>query len=434
MKKIIILFVLLGSFWNTSFSQEFTNEQEEIVKNWLDSLIGERTYSNREIKLIGKQLKRDVVKRVEEVEAGYKVLEKENFRLKETSLKSDSSEYSDLKIEVKKIATESKNLMIKWIDLEEKIRTSDLFTTIASANNPTSDGLGFNFVDVITNIVDKTLTETIVVYKDSLNKVVDKLATQERKNHWKGIVSRILNNDIVKTFAASNPITSIASSIITSAIGQTNDNSYPETTTKGNRNFITTVSIKSQKKELFQDSALIKFNEEIKDYVSLYLRMDSTTVSFKNSLTKLKKESFVDSLNIINFRQRFLKELNLKEGATITDVEKNVNKLFQTKIFAGESPRFKNYREVLDKPEVVKLRELSKEYYTYEHKTNFITNLYYKNFASFVISYKKILQTTKKDWKKKGIAFSEKKMQNIIDTLNEICEFYIKKGRLEFKS
>ncbi|PCH77021.1 MAG: hypothetical protein COB98_04685 [Flavobacteriaceae bacterium] len=287
----------------------------------------------------------------------------------------------------------------KWNNLQNNISISKGLNRITQINSiGKSNALGLNFDATIQEMIDKNL---VVSFAEAPE--VSQASQSNAKSRWKTIVHRILNNEVVQSFVKSNPFTSIANSLINSAIGFT---SYDVAThadiklvtvgeelpkkykhyrnewkTKYDIIGATTVKSMAHTNNVISDEALLGFSDAIKPYISLYNQMAASNLKFQIQIQEVSN-SFVDYKDVIStYDTALLRSLNI---VNLSDLPSRLSGL----TYVALDSSFPAYREVIEKPELAAARGLANQYTILRKKVNALNIRFYdvhtKHFKAYI--------------------------------------------------
>lgn len=287
----------------------------------------------------------------------------------------------------------------KWNNLQNNLSISSGLNRITQINSiGESNALGLDFNQTMLQMVDENL---IVSFDDK--EVVSDAAKKNTKSRWKTIVNRVLNNDVVQGLVKSNPFTSIAGSLINSAIGFTSydvstkadiklvtvgeelpkkyKNYRNEWKTKYDIIGATAVSSKVYSKNAISDEALQGFSEAIGPYISLYNQMASSNLKFQIQIQEVSN-SYVDYKDVIStYDKEFLKSLDI---VNLSDLPSKLSDL----LYVEKKASFPGYRAVIEKPELSAARGLANQYTILYKKVNELNIRFYdvhvKHFKAYI--------------------------------------------------
>lgn len=326
---------------------------------------------------------------------------KENAILKERIVRMDEEYY---KTEMDKIYTASSlaaALSTKWITLQSNVAISKGIGKVVQINSIGKDNaLGLDFKETMVEMVDETLTKPLIEME------VDAKVQNSTKDRWKSIVDRVLNNDLVQSFVKSNPFTSVASSLINSAIGFTKHkvttNAQISLKAEGDLPFryrdyrnvwqnkyeIDASSVKSYDNSslAISEDAIKNFTEKLEAYINLYDNMANTNFKFQIQLEEISR-MHIDFKEVIStYDDKMLEYMKVdKWGEFHTKLHK---------LTAVDSKvSFPLYKETIDKTELKNVRELANQYSILSRKVNELTIKYYDIHLEYFTAYVKHLNS-----------------------------------------
>jgi len=323
----------------------------------------------------------------------------ENRFFKERLISIDKSFYDSEKKKLEIAMILGVKMSEKWNNLQNNIAISSGLNRITQINSiGKSNALGLDFNETILQMVDKNL---VVSFDDK--EVVSEVAKKNTKSRWKTIVDRVLNNDIVQSLVKSNPFTSVASSLINSAIGFT---SY-DVSTKADIKLVTVgeelpkkykhyrnewktkydiigataVNSKVYSKNAISDEALKGFSEAIGPYISLYNQMAASNLKFQFQIQEVSN-SYIDYKDVIStYDKGFLRSLNVVNLSDLPSVLSDLLYIEKEALFPG-------YREVIQRPELSAARGLANQYIILYKKVNELNIRFYdvhvKHFKAYI--------------------------------------------------
>lgn len=217
----------------------------------------------------GQSTQGSLLKKINDLELQYINVRVENDRLQSQLRARDSMAYAEIRTNVFEAFTIISQLSSDYTVTTDKIAVTGLFTKLMQANNPTSDILGFRF------------SETII--KASEKHLKSELSSEREKVRFSQIISKIVNNPVVSTMTSFNPITAVASAIISSVAG------FSSTTVEAVKEGNKVRDVQYTTIDAFTQESIEAFREELQPFINFY---DALNVA------SLKYISGIDNLNL----------------------------------------------------------------------------------------------------------------------------------------
>lgn len=214
---------------------------------------------------------------------------------------------------------------------QEVIRSIiNLHTEITRINNFTDAQkvFGINFIDQISHKAEETLFDAIIVNNHKL----DEQMRKRKKDRFKATIAAILHNPVISGLMKSNPVSSVAHSIINQVLSSGASYLYPERV--NTRNCTIPVDFKTFKNE---------YGAFKTGFDSLYIDMDNPLVfeqtnkaiaSFTNAVSPYIE--LFDALSILNLKYASSLEVFMKASEQTTGRVIKVEKAFYAKLDAGD--------------------------------------------------------------------------------------------------
>lgn len=330
----------------------------------------------------------DVEKRLQEMEAVYmKLISRQRL--------IDSIYYREQKKKLDVAITLGSTLSTKWRTLQDNISVSKGLGKITAINSIGKDNaLGFDFDKVLEELVQTHLTVEI----DNLNETP--AVKQELKSRWKENVAKILHNPIIQAFVNTNPLTSVASSLISSAIGFTHNSidtyasliltakeplpaKYKDFVSSWNEKIsVEATSLRStgKTKNLMSQQAIENFSESIKPYIELFDKMSNSNMRFAVKLEEASVFNSSYSEIISTYDKQMMLYLKISR---ISDGPDRINSLLRV----DETALLPGYREAVEHAELKEALKLANEYNHLKDKVNELSVNYYQIHIDYFEEY-----------------------------------------------
>lgn len=308
------------------FAQEVTKQDFEKLVNLVKSLENDR----------------DTLKN------NYYSLELKRVTLEKKLLTMNKTSFKEMKTIVKE-AFDKTDVISLSATYQEVIKSSLLLhNKITTVNNFTDaeQVFGFNFEKEMLNIAETTLVENII--KVSENESQEVLST--RKEKFREVIKVIVENPIIEGFLRSNPITSVAHSIINQTISTQGTQIKDVKTTRGDyqmpasyRDFkknypsfkasYETSSLVGlpESKRLILDSSIETFTKKLKPLRKLFDDLSKINEKYESSLKVFMKASEQTIIRAEPIEKEFYKKLGVEE-------RKEANEKIDDFFNVGESP------------------------------------------------------------------------------------------------
>jgi hypothetical protein len=283
-------------------------------------------------------------------------------------------------------------------------------------------------------MIEDNLTKSL----DNVEMASDK-AKEKTKNRWKKVVSRILNNDIVQGLVKSNPFTSVASSVINSAISFTSHEvdtkadiklvpvgdlpkKYKEYRNewKDKYDVIGSTSIKSYDNTqiAITNDAIKLFSQAIEPYITLYDNMAKTNMKFQIQIEELSR-LHIDYKDIIStYDEKLLEYLSITK---LSEMPGRITELTNV----DDSEDFPKYRETIERDELIKARNHANQYSLLREKVNELNIKFYdvhiEHFNSYLEHLNKALIYTEAG-KTNLIRLKFLKQRNFLKTKSKLAK------------
>ena len=226
-------------------------------------------------------------------------LERDYAQLRRAVVAADSAAFSAEVAELREASLHHSELIVRFANLRDNKDMSDGLVKIVSINSVGQDNaLGFDFTETMTALVNSTITASL----DSDARQGPPV-TASAKGRWRGIVERLVTSPIISDLLRSNPFTSLATSVISSAMAFTSNNvntsvsldtDVPELPKKY-RDFAdhwvefirvdpTGVYTEDASRLAIEEAAIAEFVARITPYAELYDSMSQRNVVFETQL------------------------------------------------------------------------------------------------------------------------------------------------------
>jgi hypothetical protein len=314
-------------------------------------------------------------------------LKLQNDVLKDHIICADKKFYEEEKKKLNVAITLGFKLTEKWKGLQNSTSIAAGQNRISQIKSIGSDNaLGLNFEETLKEMIQNNLTDSFENIQFASDQV-----KENTQNRWKQIVNRILNNGVVQDLVNTNPFTSVASTIINSAIGFTKHDidTYADIKVvpvgdlpkkyKNYRNewkdkydVIGSTSIKSYNNSqiVFTDETIKSFSNAIEPYIKLYDKMGQTTLKFEMQLEELKR-LHIDYKDIIStYDKKLLEYLDIQK---FSDMPDRIYELTNV----NETADFPLYRKTIEREELTKARNHANQYSLFREKVNELNIKFY---------------------------------------------------------
>lgn len=363
----------------------------------------------------------------EELERRIKVLEEINEELIRRQISIDKSQYETQRKNLEIAITLGSTLSVKWNAIVNNFSVSQGLNRITEINSIGKDNaLGFDFQKVVNELVAKNLT----VEFDKLNE--PKEVIEQLKNRWKENVDKTINNPIIQGLVKSNPLTSIASLLISSAINFTDNkiktSANIELISKGElpqkyKDFVTTwkdqirIEAKSINSvgfttNLISQNAIENFSYNIKPYTELFDQMSNSNLRFALKLEEASTmhSSFNDIIR--NYDKNLMEYLKITK---ISDAPSRINELLKV----DETERLPKYREAIGRDDLRDALILANQYSLLKDKVNELTENYYQIHIDYFEEYIRHLDVALSSTAAGRTKFDTEKILKTKEYLNE---------------
>jgi len=296
-------------------------------------------------------------------------LARENFENK--ILKMYISIFADMELTVKD-AFDKTDVISVSATYQQVIKSIiTLHNEITKINNFTDaeEIFGFDFITQITNIAEITLIDQIL--KLSKNESEESLA--RRKNKFKSIINNIVNNPVITGLLRSNPITSVAHSIINQTMSAQSTQITDISITRGDyeipqkykdfkksyTGFKESYERSSlvgfpESKRIILDESLDKFTRELKPLIKLFDDLSKINEKYESSLEVFMKSSEQTITRVKPIENEFYKILKTKNRH---EARGKINQFFNV----GENPSLELIEEKLNNKEMKSVVKYSNE-------------------------------------------------------------------------
>lgn len=299
--------------------------------------------------------------KLEILEQKLQSLENENQSLKDREFKRVKGEWEKIKDSLYELFDDGDRVEEKYEGLLHKIRKNKILSLIANANNPTSNKLGFRFVEVISRELERVLVKSFTVEDDRVN--------------FKTIIRRIVKNPIAKAIISTNPFSEIISKVI-------------EKVSVFTRNVIKNPRSKHayiQSKVVFSEAKIKDFYSGIKKYSDFYEKLTEANDDFREKNLMLLTE-----VNALSERMKGYHKNNLALLGIITTRGSNWSKV--EKLIDVEEDAVENYLSIINNPNIQRTYEESVKFPALKAKVEEFEVKYNTILNKFITDYLQILE------------------------------------------
>jgi len=365
-----------------------------------------------------------------ELETRLVQLENVNKELLNRYNQIDKDYYNQERKKLNIAITLGSSLSSTWKNLESFGAISQGMAKITDINSiGHGNALGFDFENVIEELIINSLTSDIE------NLDIPEPRKNEIKIRWNDNIQKIIKNPIIQSLVQSNPLTSIASSLITTAINFT-DNQIQSTEdmylvsdelprrykdfalTWKDKIHIEAGSLKSSTQNVISNKAIENFSKSIIPYTTLFDQMANSTKKFQIKLGEIVIHNSSYSEIISTFDKQLMSHLNITK---ISDGPDRITQL----LYVDETSLFPNYRNVIDRDELKDALKLANEYNTYKEKVNELSLTFYQTHIDYFEEYIDHLNTALVETQNGNTKFNQNKIlesKDYITTQIENCK------------
>ncbi|MGB0880350.1 MAG: hypothetical protein ACPGTO_07265 [Polaribacter sp.] len=265
--------------------------------------------------------------------------------------------------------------------------TIKLHNEITKVNNFTDAEkvFGFDFVDEIMKVTENTLINQIT--KISENEKESTL--KNRKNRFRNIIRNIVKNPIVSGFLKSNPITSVAHSIINQTVSAQTIKIDKVAITRGNYNMPENFKKFKKSYSSFKDSYVTSkivglpesqsiilngsikiFTSKLKPLIDIFDNLSKINDEFESSLKVFMEASKQTITRAQSIEAKFYKKLGVK---TRLEARNKINQFFNV----GPNPPLELLENTLNNP-------ITKNTLSYSHEVNEVYLLLKNDFLKII--------------------------------------------------
>ncbi len=236
-----------------------------------------------------------VQEQLDDLKGKIRLLEKENQLLRSATRSSDSLKYARARLQVFEAYDNMASLDHEYRHTLEKIALTGLFTKLMQANNPTSDILGFRFIDIIYAAAEKHFVST--------------LKNEPDKKRFLLILSKIMENPVIGAVTGSNPVTAVAGAIISAVVNF----STVSANFQHDGGKVRDLTINQQ--DAFSSKSITAFREELQVFITFYDELIAASGRYLEGLSIME-----DDLEYLNHQ---LNDLNRKFRETVPEYGPN---------------------------------------------------------------------------------------------------------------
>lgn len=296
--------------------------------------------------------------RIRLLEAENKRLLAENQQTSSMLYAADLAEYQEIRNEIRYVFSKADRLDADVENGILRFETHSLFNDLLQANNPQSSVLGFRF--------NKVLEDAALASFAKINdKDPKKRFTEDDQKRFKAVVNNVLSNPFVSTVIQTNPIASMASTIVSVAVNFTTNNS------------------KSLENNAVDAQAIENFKRKLDGYIQFYDKLLMTSMRYQMGLDRVKNK--YDFLN--KSKKGFMQQLKTDLGIN------SDNYLYELDRILPEKPS--KPRELMMSQQVRKAMETARKYQALRQQTDdfiYECNMLFRDFLTENIN---VLQTAR---------------------------------------
>ncbi len=387
MQKTITLLVII--FITTFEAAGNQIEQMQVTEGLAfsrDSAFIDTTYLRQ---LIREEIRNDVLenfyeekqKYIESIEDTIKSLSKENNEIKKELTYLDSTEYEESIYALKYALENGDKLQSEVINFIKDRRREDLILKLMNIRSPTSNALGFEFIEIIKEEVATSITKDL---------------PQKEKNLWGRIVSKITNNEFVATILKTNTVTNIVSNIVTSAA-----------------NFL---SIGNKAKEIddgIKQDRINDFLQSITPYIDYYKELDNLVTQYQVNNLDLQKEYDQVIEDGKTFHTKLINQLGYKQELLLSEQLK----LELKNKFGEEIYKFKSLK---NDNKLLKAISIAKDFSRINDEFKALEEKYTQTFLTFLEGFQAKINSSETIFNNKIDKDKLKELENEITEVKEL--------------
>ena len=239
-----------------------------------------------------------------------KLREDLNFLIAQIQLR-DKIEYVDLAYKIHLMIYEGDRISLNYQALKNNSSSLKLAVTLASLSNPTSEDLGFNFIDEVMRLAESSLLR-------GLDDAV--------KSKKKGFLTGLIKNPFVQSLLNTTPIGGIVSSLVNSIKSRSEtfieeiDGKIPSNAKKlvlGTRNY-------------FDSTKVNQFQESLTQYVNLYSKLDQATKVYLAGIDEVESELSKLEGSSQTFYSSFLQDLGVSRDMNSVQMVQRIDEIIPT--------------------------------------------------------------------------------------------------------
>jgi hypothetical protein len=371
-----------------------------------------------------------------ELEYQFKLLKSQNELLLKRVLETDRKYYEEERKKLDIAATLGVKLSERWRGIQNNITILNGMNRINQINSiGEGNALGLNFSETMQQLARQHL-----VVSFPKNSLIPADLKQKTESRWKGIVDRVLNNDIMKAVVQSNPFTAIANSLIHSAVNFSifdvktradiklepvgelpkKYTDFRDEWTKKYR--ITAKNIESitHPESAISDESIKAYSSAISHYIMLYDEMAKSDLRYSIQIREVENMHGDYSELIANYDEELKKSLNI---SNLSQLPSRINEL----TYVNEQDWMPDYRGIMERKELTKARNLANQYNSLREKVNELTVKYYEVNINYFREYIAHLNTALEMTDKGHTRFDRKKILDsraFLQAQVTLCERY----------
>lgn len=320
----------------------------------------------------------------------YEFLSKKFEALLKRLKQKDSLEYKKIHDNLVRMLDKGDTIVVNFKNINNLLQISSLYNIALDIMSPTSNAMGFKFIDVMSNLAVKILLRDM---------------KEEEKPKAKGFLKRLFNSPIVDTVLKITPIGNFVSNVINTIKSKTNSvlnhpkfNDIKKAIKDG----------KSDAEYKFEMNKINEFEEALEVYIKFYQKFDEINNSNLENHLRIKKE--LDEIRpLANGFYKNLKEclkLNNKEE------ERNLNDVMPYEI----PDNYETLLDYLESEDIKKANEMLEEFTFLNNRIKTCQDQYKKYFNS----YKSDMTNLLNDFEEQNSEAKKEKIEQLVKRINEI--------------